>query len=535
MGKNYEVLYEPPPIRVPNESLDRANLSPQYPIPNSTKTVGQSPSKIPSEMRDQIFKGIPAMFHEFIENSFTNGLGGALGYPGAGGQGWPGNPFSETISDTRTLFKNLRWFFVSNYRQLLSELYVEIGLIGTIIDVPVDDALRGGIQIKSKQLDESEIDDLQISIDQDDDLNTVAMAAKWNRLFGGAGILVMTDQDPYYPLDLKLIDADSPLEFRAVDMWELFWSQQSTVEYAADLQEEIFSHYNYYELNLHKSRVMKMKNKEAPSFLRPRLRGWGFSEVERLVRSVNQYLKGTDLAFEVLDEFKLDVYKFKNLGTMLYSPQGEQRIKQRVREMQYYKNYQNAIVLDKEDEFDHKQLSFSGLGEAMEGIRMQVASDMRIPIVKLFGSQSSKLGGKDDETELEVYNCMVESEVRNKIKYDILRILKIKSQKLFGRIPTDLSITFKPLRVLNAVDEETVKSSKTTRFLAMKQAGELTTLEFREIVNKDELVPIKLDTKQEELNPDDPEIAAVVAGEDTTRKRDDEGVDDPAGENDSNE
>ena len=50
-----------------------------------------------------------------------------------------------------------------------------------------------------------------------------------------------------------------------------------------------------------------MKGLTAPSFLRPRLRGWGFSVVEKLVRSINQYIKATDLGFEVLDEFKLDV------------------------------------------------------------------------------------------------------------------------------------------------------------------------------------------------------------------------------------
>ncbi len=101
-------------------------------------------------------------------------------------------------------------------RQLLSELYVEHGLIQTIIDVPVDDGLRGGVEITSKQLSEDEILKLQVSLDRDDDINTVGTAIKWNRLFGGAGLLIMTDQDPMTPLDLNAITPDSPLEFRAV-------------------------------------------------------------------------------------------------------------------------------------------------------------------------------------------------------------------------------------------------------------------------------------------------------------------------------
>lgn len=439
-------------------------------------------------------------------STIRNGLGDVLGYTDNA------NPYSEQISDSGTMFKNLRWYFVSNLRQLLSELYCEIGLIQTIVDVPVDDALRGGVILKSKQLDEDEILKLINSLDRDDDINTVGQAAKWNRLFGGAGVLIMTDQDPMQPLNIEAINKDTPLEFRAVDMWELFWDKQNTDGYDPSLQTENFEHYSYYAQQLHKSRVMRMKGLTAPSFLRPRLRGWGFSVVEKLVRSINQYIKATDLGFEVLDEFKLDVYKIKNLTTTLMSEVGATAVQKRVQMANWQKNYQNAIVMDSEDDFDHKQLSFAGLAEAMEGIRMQVASDMRMPITKLFGTSASK-GFATDQNDMEVYNAMVEAEVRNKIKYDLLRVIEIKCQKLFGFIPDDLSIEFKPLRVLSAEQEENVKTQKFNRVLQAKQAGEITTFEFREACNKDALLSISLDNNQDQLNTDDPEIAALVAGE----------------------
>lgn len=439
-------------------------------------------------------------------STIRNGLGDVLGYTDNA------NPYSEQISDSGTMFKNLRWYFVSNLRQLLSELYCEIGLIQTIVDVPVDDALRGGVILKSKQLDEDEILKLINSLDRDDDINTVGQAAKWNRLFGGAGVLIMTDQDPMQPLNIEAINKDTPLEFRAVDMWELFWDKQNTDGYDPSLQTENFEHYSYYAQQLHKSRVMRMKGLTAPSFLRPRLRGWGFSVVEKLVRSINQYIKATDLGFEVLDEFKLDVYKIKNLTTTLMSEVGATAVQKRVQMANWQKNYQNAIVMDSEDDFDHKQLSFAGLAEAMEGIRMQVASDMRMPITKLFGTSASK-GFATDQNDMEVYNAMVEAEVRNKIKYDLLRVIEIKCQKLFGFIPDDLSIEFKPLRVLSAEQEENVKTQKFNRVLQAKQAGEITTFEFREACNKDALLSISLDNNLDQLNTDDPEIAALVAGE----------------------
>lgn len=458
------------------------------------------------------------------EHVMKNGLAEALGVSfNAFNLPMFGVPGGEQVSQSTTLYNNLRWYLVSNFRQLLSQLYVEIGLVQTIVDVPVDDALRGGIEIKSKQLDEGQIEELQISLDRDNDINTAGQAAKWNRLFGGAAIIIMTDQDPETELDLEAIGPDTPLEFRATDMWELFWNKQNTEGYDPEIQTEDFEHYDYYGEKIHKSRVMRLKGFTAPSFIRPRLRGWGFSVVECLVRSINQYLKATDLGFEVLDEFKVDVYKIKNLVNTLLSPNGQEKIQKRIQLANRQKNYQNAVVIDGEDDWDHKQLSFAGLGEAMAGIRMQVAADLRMPLTKLFGISAA--GFNSGEDDIEVYNSMVESQVRNKIKYDLLRMCEIKCQKLFGMVPDDLSITFKPLRILSAVDEETVKTQKFARLIQAKQAGDISTLEFRDAMNKGNLLDISLDTSEDVLNPDDPEVEGIVK----------EGENDPANPKDKDD
>lgn len=440
-----------------------------------------------------------------------NGLTDALG-PGNIGQ-FPfnqGSPYTEQLSNVNTIFKNLRWYLISNMRQVLSEAYVELGLVQAIVDIPVDDALRGGVEIKSKQLDEDQIEELQISLDRDDDLGQAGQAAKWNRLYGGAGILILTEQDPATPLDLDSIGPDSKLEFRAVDMWELFWDQQNTDGFDPQLQDEQFDMYNYYAVNVHKSRVMRLKGLQAPSFIRPRLRGWGFSVVETLVRSLNQYLKATDLGYEVLDEFKIDVYRVKNLNNTLLSPNGSEKVRQRFATVNWLKNYNNSIVMDVEDEYDQKQLSFSGIAETMDGIRKQVAADMRMPQAKLFGEAAS--GFSSGEDYIEVYNSMVESQVRNKLKYDVLRMIEIKCQKLFGFIPDDIQISFKPLRMMSSEQEEAVKTQKFTRLLQAKQAGEMTRFEFREAMNKGNLLDIKLDNAGDALNPDDPDVAAITEG-----------------------
>lgn len=477
----------------------------------SPTKAAPSRAKKPDPIAAQI-KNANDEFAAFTASVIKNGLADALGLNDSLLGFNPGS-IGTQLTQVDTLFKNNRWYLVSNFRQLLSECYVEHGLIQTIVDVPVDDAMRGGVEIKSKELDDEDIQKLQNWLEHEDILSSiVGQAGKWNRLFGGAGILMLTDQDPTSPLDIEAITESTPLDFRAVDMWELFYDKQNAEGYDVQLQEHDFEFFSYYGKKVHKSRVRRLKGKVAPSFVRPRLRGWGFSVVEALVTSINQYLKANNLVFEVLDEFKVDVYKIKNLTSTLLSPNGEQQVRRRVQLANQQKNFQNAITMDGEDDFIQKELSFTGIAETMVGIRMKCASDMRMPISKLFGTGAS--GFSSGEDDIENYNGMVESEVRAKTKPEVLWLLKLKCQQLFGMIPEDLEINFKPLRILSAEQEENVKNAQFTRLAQAQTAGQISLEEFRDGVNKANLLPIKLS---------DTELDSLEAGQEEASGDTDEG------------
>ena len=434
---------------------------------------------------------------ETIENSITkeaesiikNGLGDAL-------LGGP-NPLDYTnqLSQVDTLQKNNRWYLVSNFRQLLSQLYVEHGLIQTIVDIPVDDGLGRGFDIVTDELEQDDIEDLKNFMEEQNDIDILCEGLKWNRLFGGGGILIITNQDPETELDIDSIKEGEEIEFRAVDMWELFHDLNYTGDYSASIDQKIkdVEFYNYYGQRVHKSRVMAMKGKRAPSFIRPRLRGWGLSVVETFVRSINQYLKATNLSFEVLDEFKIDVYKIKGLTNALMNPKGIESIQRRVDIANRQKNYQNAISMDSEDDYTQKQISFSGLAETMEELRKQIASDLRMPMTKLFGMSSS--GFNSGEDDIENYNSMIESEIRSKAKFHLIKIIKIRCLQKFGFIPESLKVTFPSLRILKTTEEEIVKDSKFNRLLQAKQAGEINQDEFIDGCNKDNLLSIQIEKK----------------------------------------
>ena len=79
----------------------------------------------------------------------------------------------KQVSSTETLRLNNRTYLVSNDRPTLSYAYSTYGIIQTLIDQPIEDCFKGGIQIKSEMLDDDDISDLQKFLQDEGVLNTI--------------------------------------------------------------------------------------------------------------------------------------------------------------------------------------------------------------------------------------------------------------------------------------------------------------------------------------------------------------------------
>ena len=429
-----------------------------------------------------------------LTQEVTNSLSSVIASLGGYGLG---TAFGSTqVSQTDTLFKNNRWYLVSNIRQVLSELYVEHGIVQTLVDLPVDDAFRGGLEIITDELDQEDLEDLNYRLERENVLEQYIQAKKWTRLFGGGAILIINNEDPKTPFDVKKVKQGDKIYFKPVDMWELYYG--ITNVNSLNDPGEIDKHpdyYNYYGKQVHNSRVLRMEGKQAPSLIRPKLRGWGVSIIEPVVRSYNQYLKSVNLSFEVLDEFKVDIYGIDGFNTALMSPNGSDKVTKRVQMANMLKNYQNALVMDNKDKFESKQISFTGMAEIMREIRMQIAADLRMPLTKLFGMSAA--GFNSGEDDIENYNAMIETEIRSKSKKDLLKIIEICCAMWYGHIPETLKIDFMPLRVLSAEQEENIKGNKLQRIITAMQAGLMTAIEAKQAVNKEMLLPVQIEENDE--------------------------------------
>jgi len=407
---------------------------------------------------------------------------------------------SSQISQSDTQYLNLRYYPVSNDRSLLSWMYEEHGLVKNFIDVPVEDAFRGGFEIYTDLLDEKEKRQMHSYMTRNRVTYQIKQALKWMRLYGGSALIIFGCGRVDQPIDLENIQQGDEIEFRSADLWEIYHGLPAPVRHygmfrsQADLPEFL----SYYDMRVHKSRVMFINGKEPPSFLLPRYRGWGSSILEPVIRSLNQFMKYQKLIFELIDEAKVDVYKITDFNQSMFTSDGAKAVADRISQQNQVKNWQNAITMDVEDDYQQKQIQFSGIAEVIKQIRQNVAGDLKMPLTKLFGISASGFNAGDDD--LENYNASIESELRENIKPYLMDVISVVAQTLFGTTPDDLEIHFHPLRTMTHEQEENVKNQQFNRLMVAAQQGYFDqTSAIKRAINEANLLPIRIE-ETDDLN-----------------------------------
>ena len=377
------------------------------------------------------------MTKPIYKNRLENSLPEALGLPYDGGCN------TSPVLSLGSIAYNTSYNLLTLLPFPLTYAYKQYGFLQTAIDQPIEDAFRGGVGLDSATLSSEELEQLKQTMEDNADWENIKEAQRWGRLFGGGLLIANTDQKPEKKLNEKAL-YQSRLEFIPSDRWESVMTDPDA--------GALYSNFLYHERVIDRSRVCLAVGKRAPYYIRMRLQGWGLSFFEQTLPPLVQFLKSQNVMLEILDESKIDVLKINNLASTLMSKDGTSLIKKRVDIAAANKNYKSMLVMDKEDEYEQKQLSFGGLPELSKEIRIMIAAYLRQPVSKIWGTGSS--GFSSGEDDLENYNAMIESEIRPQALKMIKWVADLRCMQLFGRKVPDLTITWQPLRVLTGLEEQ---------------------------------------------------------------------------------
>ena len=398
---------------------------------------------------------------------------------------WSYYNFNQSLS-SQNGYNNISLELLTLQQMLVTYLYKQFGILAKVVDIPVDDAYKqGGFDLEADSIDEKELKDLQNLLTKHQDIEKLKTARKWARLFGGGALVAISGDDLSKPLNFSSMFG-KPLDFIPVERWQLSYSK-SNVNIRGGMWQLV--QYGKVSANLarpiHDSRVFILNGKVAPYLILQQTQGWGISVFEQIFQDMSQFFKSRNVMFELLDEAKTDVLKLATMQTALTSTAGKRALQSMVDTIALNKNYKSQITLSKDDDYEQKQISFSGFEGILKEIRVMIAGSANMPVNKLWGEGVTGFGSGEDS--LENYNSQIENEVRTPDLAAINWILKLRCYQLFGREVKDLIIDWKNLRVLSAIDEQNIADHKFSNVMQLFDRQLLTPQEVMEYLKKQQI------------------------------------------------
>lgn len=315
----------------------------------------------------------------------------------------------------------------------LTSLYESNGLFAKIIDRPAEEAVKHGLDIDfgndeiadyvEKKLDELEFED------------KFSTAEKWSRLYGGAIIIMLTDDGRGLDEPLNLNDVRSIEELmvfeRSVVQPDYSRMYNFNFENLSDNKNlgepeyfQVFSRYGYFRV--HVSRCLIFRNGKMPELSTSDIyRYWGIPEYLRIKRDLRQCTTSHEDGVKLLDRSVQAIYKMKNLSNLLSTNDGEDKVLQRLQVIDMARGILNSIAIDTDGEdYDFKSLPMTGVKDVIDATCNMLSAVTDIPQTILFGRSPAGMNSTG-ESDMENYYGMVERIQKSNMKSNVRMLINL--------------------------------------------------------------------------------------------------------------
>lgn len=346
--------------------------------------------------------------------------------------------------------------------QQLDAAYQTNWIARQICDVPARDATREWRRIKSDAAEEI------TALEQHFTLPVVIEEAlSWANLYGGSGVLIMTDQDLEKPLNLNRIKKGSLKRFLVFDRHDLTASTLNTTDILAEnyLQPD---YYNVLHGNqrIHWTHVARFNGERIPRRQQMATQGWGDSSLRKCIEDVADMVAAKGGIAELMQEANIDVIKREGLSDELASDQDDLIIA-RYEAFAQMKSIINMALLDDKETLERQTLNLSGVAPIIELFMTWISGAARMPVTKLFGT-SAKGMSATGEGDADNYNDDVRSIQTSRIAMPLRLIDEVMVRSAVGSFPDDFDYTWNPLEQPNEVEiaqAETLRAQKSEIYL----------------------------------------------------------------------
>lgn len=351
------------------------------------------------------------------------------------------------------------------------------------VDIPALDAVRKGRdwQASQKQIELIEAEQNRLGFWKK--LLEVLIKA---RLWGGAALYIGTgDNDLATPLAPERIKKGGVRYLTVLGRRDL-----AAGEIDQDVMSEFYGKPAYYEVTganslvrIHPSRFsIFVGAAQADAFLNGGInQGWGDSVLEAMYAAMkNADATAANIASLVF-EANVDVFRIPDFMASLADPTYSQRLLDRFMLAATAKGINRALILDKDEEYDRKTISFATLPDVMQQFIQQFCGAADIPMTRFLGTAPSGLGSNGDHS-MANYHDRIASTQSLEITPALYRLDECLIRSALGSRPPEIFYTWAPLEQMSEKEQAEIGKMNAETAEILGRTGVFTREELRTVV-----------------------------------------------------
>lgn len=346
--------------------------------------------------------------------------------------------------------------------QLLTSLYRTSWIVQRVCNVIPEDALAD-LSIEAPGLNSDALQRLQEEIRTTHLRESMLKGLRWGRLYGGAAAIIMIsgqEEDMSLPIDINSVEIGAFRGLYIVDRWSGIYPGLELVDdntdpdYGLPAYYEVRNEVDGGSYRIHHSRVICFRGTEMPYWEQVAEQWWGTSAIESMY---DELTKRDNVAHNIANlTFKanLSVLQVEHLDQMFATTSTihQRRMFAMLQAINTLENSLGIRLVNKGDDIQQLQYSFSGLPEVMDSAMMDMAGATCIPVTRLFGRSPAGMNSTGESDE-KMYRQTLEQERAVHITPALERLLPIVCRSALGGFPSGAEFKYPPLLEVSPMEK----------------------------------------------------------------------------------
>ncbi|WP_080422482.1 DUF1073 domain-containing protein [Burkholderia ubonensis] len=345
-------------------------------------------------------------------------------------------------------------------REELAAMYRHNWLARKIVDAPAEDMTREWLNLETG--DEASKKKLEKAEKRYGLIARVGDNLKWGRLYGGSALYIsIAGDDPLQPLRVDKIRKGSLLGFVVLDRWQLV-PDVNLIQ--IDLtRPDYWRPARYRVANtsqaIHSSRLIFADGALLPWDELRRNQYWHDSVLQAVYDELRNDETVAGSTASMMFEAIVNVLQVDGLRDMLATDDGTERVRRRFELVALMKSFIGMTLLDKNDTYEQKTISFSGIDGVGAMFQQRVSGASDIPATRLFGQAPKGLNATGD-SDIRNYYDGLKARQEQELRPQVETIYDVVSMSELGRRLDDLVIEFNPLWQLSEAEQAAAEKTR---------------------------------------------------------------------------